>query len=177
MIKIMKKIIFIVFAIFTFSTVFAADDNSIGAKASDAVATVYDDSKEVVSTVYNDGKDLIKSAYPEVKEAVKAIAGAIGVAAEHVYGVLVKKFVVDGIMHAMWFVAGLILVIFGFRSSNKYMKHNDVITWKVVFPVLYIGIGAIILACVNYTDMLMGIINPEYGAINYIIEYTQTMIH
>ena len=170
----MKKIIFIVFAIFTFSIAFAADDNSIGAKASSEVATVYDDGKEVVGTVYN---DLIKSVYPEVKEAVKAIAGAIGVAAEHVYGVLVKKFVVDGIMHAMWFVAGLILVIFGFRSSNKYMKHNDVITWKVVFPMLYVGIGAIILACVNYTDMLMGIINPEYGAINYIIEYTQTMIH
>lgn len=173
----MKKFIFIVFAIFAFGSAFAGNDNSIGAKASSAVSTVYDDGKEVVTTVYNDSKDLIKSAYPEVKEAVKAIAGAIGVAAEHVYGVLVKKFVVDGVMHAMWFVAGLVLIIFGFRSSNKYMKLNDVITWKAVFPMLYIGVGAIILACVNYTDMLMGLINPEYGAINYIIEYTQTMMH
>lgn len=74
MIKIMKKFIFIVFAIFAFGSAFAGNDNSIGAKASSAVSTVYDDGKEVVTTVYNDSKDLIKSAYPEVKEAVKAIA-------------------------------------------------------------------------------------------------------
>jgi hypothetical protein len=29
---------------------------------------------------------------------------------------------------------------------------------------------------VNYDDMLMGLINPEYGAINYILDFSKGLV-
>ena len=55
---------------------------------------VYRDGVEAVSTVYQDSKDVINNIAPEVKQALIDIAKALGVAVEHVYIVLVKKFVV-----------------------------------------------------------------------------------
>lgn len=64
----------------------------------DVITTVHDDAKSVITTLYGDSKDAASILYPEVKGAVMSIAKAIGIAAEHVYTVLVKKFVVDAIV-------------------------------------------------------------------------------
>lgn len=98
-------------------------------------------------------------------------------AAEHVYTVLVKKYVVEGVAQLLIFIGSIILLIFGIRGVNKFVNTESVITWKVLFPLAFSIIGLVMLCNVNYNNMLMGIINPEYGAINYIIEYTQSMIH
>lgn len=175
----MKKIC-IIFSIIFMSIVGIVNANekkTFGDKTTDAVATVYEDGKTAVATVYDDGKDLIKSAYPEVKEAIIAIAGAIGVAAEHVYTVLVKRYVVEGVSYLLWFIIGIVFAIISLKSFHKYSNENSVITWKILFPIVYAIIAVITLSTINYTDMLMGIINPEYGAINYIIDYTKAMIH
>jgi hypothetical protein len=37
-------------------------------------------------------------------------------------------------------------------------------------------IGLVMMVNVNYDNMLMGLINPEYGAIDYILEYSKTII-
>lgn len=172
----MKKIILIIISSLIAFNIYAKE-TSVVESTTNGIATVYEDGKSAVSTVYEDSKDLIKSAYPEIKEAVKSIAGAIGVAAEHVYDVLVKKFIVDGIVYALWFLGGLILLLFGFKNLNKFIKTEDIINWKIIFPIVYMITAVGILLNVNYNDMFMGLINPEYGAINYIIEYTQNMIH
>lgn len=172
-----KQFIFSLVFIFICLVSIGAEQETFGEKASDAVSTVYNDGKQVVTTVYSDGKDLLKTVYPEVKDAVVAIASAIGVAAEHVYTVLVKKYVVEGVAQLLIFVGSIILLIFGVRGVNKFINTESVITWKVLFPVAFSIVGLIMLFNVNYNNMLMGIINPEYGAINYIIEYTQSMMH
>lgn len=139
----------------------------------ESVSAIYNDAKSVVSTVYTDGKSAVSELYPDVKSAIISIAQGIGIAAEHVYEVLVKKYVVIGVVELLIFILAAFLLIFGFVSTYKYINSYKVITWKIVFPVLLIVIGGITAYNVNYYDMLMGIINPEFGAINYILEYAR----
>lgn len=174
----MKKILFVfLFTLGVINVNAAEDKKTFGEIAAEGIETVYSDGKEVVTTLYGDGKDVIKELYPDIKNALKSIGSAIGVAAEHVYTVLVKRYVVEGVTQLLIFIGSIVLLVFGIRGMNRFVKNEAIITWKIAFPIIFSIIGFIMLLCVNYNDMLMGLINPEYGAINYIIEYTQSMIH
>lgn len=97
----MKKIFFI---LLTFLATASYADNKFGdvllkaqKDGGSAVETLYNDGKAAVTTVYNDSKTAVSELYPDVKSAITSIAQGIGVAAEHVYTVLVKSFVVKGV--------------------------------------------------------------------------------
>jgi hypothetical protein len=90
----------------------------------ESIATVYNDAKTVVSTVYTDGKSAVSELYPDVKSAIISIAQGIGIAAEHVYEVLVKKYVVIGVVELLIFILAAFLLIFGFVSTYKYINNN-----------------------------------------------------
>lgn len=145
----------------------------------DAVSTLYNDGKGIVTSLYGDGKTFVKEAYPEVKEAIVSIASAIGVAAEHVYTVLVKKFLVEGIGEFLILLAGLILIVIGWIKFDKYVvkRKEDPIDWHILYPILILVGGIVCIVNVNYHEMLINLINPEWGAINYILDFTKSMIH
>jgi hypothetical protein len=177
----MKRVVIIFLMLFAFACVCDANVvvNSVDSVYHDGKAvvdTVYHDGKAVVSTLYTDAKNGASGIYPDVKSAVKSIGKAIGVAAEHVYGVLVKKYFVLGIKEALIFISGVIMIITGVFYWRKYTKDDAPITYGLLMPIilLFFGIGTVIN--IDYDSMLMGIINPEYGAINYILEYTKTLI-
>lgn len=164
----MKNILFVFLFTFEVISVNAAEGkNTFGEIAADGIETVYNDGKEAVATLYGDGKDVIKELYPDIKNALKSIGSAIGVAAEHVYTVLVKRYVVEGVTQLLIFIGSIVLLIFGIRGVNRFMKNESIITWKITFPIIFSMIGFIMLLCVNYNDMLMGLINPEYGVSLY----------
>lgn len=145
-----------------------------------SISTIYNDTKETVKTVYNDSKDLASNLYPEIKEAVVSIAKGIGIAAEHLYGVLVKKYVVVSIGLAIKLLVGIILIIFSIRTlykSRGVIKLEGYGVIKLLYILASFIIGLTIIFNVNIEEMLMGIVNPEYGAINYIIEYSKNVIH
>ena len=139
------------------------------------VETVYNDAKGLVTTVYGDLKGATGELYPDIKTAVTAIANGIGVATEYVWTVLVKQFVVKGVAQALVFLSGLALIIAGLVMLFKFMKTNDIITWKIVPGLIFMIIGVIVSSKVNYLEMLQGIINPAYGAIDYILNYVKTL--
>lgn len=142
-----------------------------------AISTVYNDGKEAISTVYNDGKDLASVIYPEVKSAVSSIAKAIGVAAEHVYKVLVKSYIVKGVKELLIFILGLIAALWlGVKRFNKLYTTEKVFNWKVILPAVWVIVGVVVLLKVDYNAMLMGLINPEFGAIDYILQYSKTIL-
>ena len=124
-------------------------------------------------TLYSDSKEVIGTLYPEVKSAVVSIAKAIGVAAEHVYVVLVKNYVVIGVKWLILFIIGAGLVVFG---GVVLYKSKSPITYKSAILLLMIIFGTIVLFKIDYDSMLMGLINPEYGAINYILEVSKDLI-
>lgn len=187
----MKKI-FIIFAMaFAFTMCFSTISNAQVAEkvASVAVNTVdsvyhdgraavdslYHDSKAVVGTVYQDAKAGFNNLYPDIKSAIMSIGHAIGVAAEHVYTVLVKKYFVLGVKQACIFLFGLVMFIWGVFAWRKATPVGQPITFRVIVPCILIIFGALTMYNVNYDEMLMGLINPEYGAINYILEYTKEL--
>lgn len=180
----MKKIFILFVMLFAFTCVTNAEVSNVLVNSADTlyhdgkavVDSVYHDSKTAASTVYNDAKSGAINIYPDVKSAIISIGKAIGVAAEHVYGVLVKKYFVIGVKELCVFVGGLILLLIGCLYWRKYTKDGMPITYGLALPLILIIIGLSIILRVDYDGMLMGLINPEYGAINYILEYTKGLM-
>lgn len=150
--------------------------SSIRQDVKDIVSVTHDDLKSITSTLYGDGKDAITSLYPDIRSAVIAIGQAIGVAAEHVYTVLVKKFVVDGIVQLLPFLLGLLLIGIAWFKMSSYFKTHEKIEWHILYPCILLVTGIVALSCVDYNVMVMGLVNPEYGALNYILEYSKEML-
>ena len=176
------------FLLFSIIFIFCFSINSYSNVITNSIDLLYNDSKSVVDTLYHDGKGAIgtvysdvksstASVYPDIKEAVVAIGKAIGVAAEHVYSVLVKKYIVIGIKELCWCLFGFIILIIGFIGWKKATPIGQPITYRVIPSSIMMFVGLIIVCTVNYDDMLMGLINPEYGAINYILEYTKEIVN
>ena len=170
----MKKYLSIL-VIFLLSVTMLQAKTNFGDVLTNAVDTVYQDGRDAVSAVYGDLKTGVTTIYPDVKNAVVQIAQGLGIAAEHVYTVLVKKFLVDGVKELAIFILGIILVIFGGIWWNKVSK-TGVITYKVVPSAVLLLSGIICWLSVNYNELFMGLINPEYGAINYILEYSKSIL-
>lgn len=150
--------------------------SSIHQDVKDIVSVTHDDLKSITSTLYGDGKDAITSLYPDIRSAVVAIGQAIGVAAEHVYTVLVKKFVVDAIVQLLPFLLGLLLIGIAWFKMSGYFKAHEKIEWHILYPCTLLVAGIVALSCVDYNVMVMGLVNPEYGALNYILEYSKEML-
>lgn len=183
----MKKIFWIFLMMFCFSVSIYAEDTSFGEVLTQSTEQVYSDARAVIDTVYHDGKEAVKtvygdmkagtsSLYPDVKQAVISIANGIGVAAEHVYTVLVKKYVVLGVKELGVFIGAIVLLLLGYFGWNKKTKGDVHITYKIIPQALFIIVGIIMLFNVRYDDMLMGLINPEYGAINYILDFSKGLV-
>ena len=176
----MKKYLTIVILMFVCILPIMAEGSLGGAVQSlysdgkNLVDTVYQDTKAGVKTVYSDLKSGTETIFPSVKEAIGSIAKSIGVAAEHVYGVLVKKYIVIAAKELLFFTISILLLIFGWLGYNKRSKEK--ITYNIVPSVMCFCIGIIMFMCVNFDDMLMGLINPEYGALNYILDYSKSLI-
>ena len=177
----MKKIVIFMLGMLVTFSAFAQKNSSsdfvtaIATTYSDskaAVDTLYQDGKALVSTIYNDTKSLTSTIYPDVKDAIGQIASAIGVAAEYVWIALVKSFVVKGAVEILHLVFALAFIIFGCILFSKNFKSTQ-ITWKIIPGIIVVIVGLIIACNVDYYTMLMGLINPEFGAINYILEFVK----
>ncbi|MFW0909661.1 hypothetical protein [Bacillus altitudinis] len=109
---------------------------------------------------------------------IDKLAAKLGVAAEHVYGVLVKQAVVGGVLSTLMMIAAIIVAVFLTKSlakkSREHQKHvgkydinpYQIIHWGAVFALAVLSIAAL----TNGPDMVGKIINPEYYAIKEILD-------
>lgn len=163
-------------AMCTFSQESTSALSAIGSTSTEAVSTVYNDAKSAVSTVYTDVSSLSGTIYDEVKSAVISIGKGIGCAAEHVYAIIVKKYIVEGISELCYFLLGIIILIFGLIKTNKYFKIKERIDWRCIFPFGLLIASIIILCTTEFSDMLVNLINPEWKALEYIIDTAKGMV-
>lgn len=151
--------------------------NGVYTDVVNGIDTLFQTTKSAVTTVYEDSKDILPTVYSEVKGIVVTVAKALGVAAEHVYSVLVMQSVVYGVSELLIFVLGIITFIFSCITWRKYHKnYNGPITYKIIPSIILFILSIVIFYVVDYTEMLIGLINPEYGAISYILEYGSKLI-
>lgn len=111
-------------------------------------------------------------------EYIDKLAEKLGVAAEHVYGVLVKQQMVSGVIGIFGMIAAIIFLGIVFtKLLKKGIEHNKVLDSFDTSPYTLVAIffGAVlgITVIVSFFVIPIGInqiINPEYYAIKEIID-------
>ncbi|WP_188069031.1 hypothetical protein [Brevibacillus brevis] len=109
----------------------------------------------------------------KMTEYIEQMAAKLGVAAEHVYGVLLTQMVAEGVVYI---IGSLIyLVFFAVLVRWMYSKHvetrnNYESDWGIAFPLFSIfgGVVAIAALMMAFTGLLY-VMNPEYYAIREIM--------
>jgi hypothetical protein len=127
-----------------------------------------------------DTSSTFKAMYSDFKQGIVALASSLKVGAEHVYGVLVRQQVVYAIVYLVLTIIGFILILNWIKKykddKEKWKAGNSVyddtptglgllrsIQIFVALVMIGIGIG-------NINSIMTGFINPEYGAIQDVIE-------
>ena len=140
-----------------------------------SITEIYTDTKSAVTTIYGDMKGVATEIYPDVKNAITEIARGLGVGAEYVWTVLVKQQVVLGITELLELLLILCLIIAGIVWLWKIIKKNEAITWKVLPGVFLILFGTLMFGEIDFVIIIQGLINPDFGAINYVLDFIKTL--
>lgn len=111
--------------------------------------------------------------YEKATEYIESLASSLGVAAEHVYGILVKQQYVTGIADAIFAVIFAIVVTICYKVgkwlATSEMAYRKDWEWLTFIPVL-IGVFAIVFMCVSLYSAIGHLVNPEYYAIKEIMD-------
>lgn len=139
------------------------------------ITEVYSDAKSAVTTIYGDMKDVTTEIYPDVKNAITEIARGLGVGAEYVWTVLVRQQVVLGITELIELLLILGLIIAGIVWLWKTIKKNESISWVVLPGAFLILFGTLMFGRVDLITIIQGLVNPDFGAINYVLDFIKTL--
>jgi hypothetical protein len=145
-----------------------------------SVATSIKDSA-VQSVKEVDTSSTFKLMYSDFKQGIVALASSLKVGAEHVYEVLVRQQIVYAIVFLSLTIIGFILILNWIKKykddkevwwdSCSYNGKGDVTGLgvlrfiQILVALIMIGIGV----C-NISSIMTGFVNPEYGAIQDVIE-------
>lgn len=123
--------------------------------------------------------DTLKTTiYKDVKSAITQLADALKVGAEHVYGVLVTQQVVESITTVIVYIICLSFSIFLFWNGSRLLKlqeergksdiNDDTIGWNFI-PGVLLSFCLLIYFFFTINSTVTGFVNPEYGAIQEIM--------
>lgn len=140
-----------------------------------SITEIYTDTKSAVTTIYGDMKGVATEIYPDVKNAITEIARGLGVGAEYVWTVLVKQQVVLGITELIELLLILGLIIVGIVWLWKTIKKNESISWIVLPGAFLILFGILMFGKVDFVTIIQGLVNPDFGAINYVLDFIKTL--
>lgn len=125
--------------------------------------------------------DLLYNFGGEIKEALSQVAQGLGVAAEHVYLVLLRQQVVLGVISLAWPILSIIIFLIVSKLYIRYLlkpayKHefSSEGDFFISIGAILLGIGWIVLLVHSVIAIMNGIghlINPEYYALQQIIEF------
>ena len=142
------------------------------------------------NTLISNVKDtLVKSAeltfnkvYEDAKAGIVGLAKALKQPAIHIYGILVKQQVVNSITYIFFFILTIVFTILSLNwIRNAKWGDSDICEeedcWNVNATLgLIFGIISFVLIIVsicNIQNMIMGFVNPEYGAIKDILNFVK----
>lgn len=112
--------------------------------------------------------------YEQATAYIESMAKSLGVAAEHVYGILVKQQVAEGIATiALMPLALIILSVILTKLVKALKKYDGWDNTHIMIPTVLVacvlGVASIV-ALVMIPGGLMKIMNPEYYAIQEIMD-------
>lgn len=148
----------------------------------ETVDTLRKDIKEAAVAI--DTSSVSKMVYRDAKEAIIGLASALKVGAEHVYEVLVKQQVVKAIVEliAYFFLPLILSILLTYFIVHKWKFFTKEILNEseglsgffgiIVLLVLY----ALVVFLPNWTTIITGFVNPEYGAMNDIMNWVNNTV-
>lgn len=149
-------------------------------KLDSAIGQLPEEVKAVANTLTSDTAKLtFARVYGDVKAGIVGLASALKVGAEHVYKVIVKQQVVNAITNLLIVLVLLVLCLrlwsMHRTAASKYGRDWDDYASAVVplLGTLALGIIAIILFIIDANSIVMGFVNPEYGAMKDILEFVK----
>jgi len=111
-------------------------------------------------------------------EYVESIAQSLGVAASHVYEVMLRQTIVEGIVYSALCIVAIGLLTFGWAKGIRRLRRNwdDIMDSDLaplsVLLILFTGIGsaiAVVVSFVNLPEYVMKVVNPQYYVIREIL--------
>lgn len=145
------------------------------------VSTVYNDTKSLTGTVYNDFKDAAKNITPKIESAIQEIAKGLKVGTVYVWNILVKQ-------QRVWswcYLIGMIISLIVWYKFYSFIKEgktdlNEYDQWKshnVIMSVILFFTASILsfISFQHVVPMMTGFLNPEFGAIQTVIEFAKTL--
>jgi len=111
----------------------------------------------------------------KIGNVIAEIASGLGVAAEHVYGILVRQQFVEG---CVWTGGGIVLwlvYVFMTRFLIRLVKEDDDWTPALILFGVFGGFGLVLLTVLEVVPNMMKMFNPEYYAMRDIIEMLKTL--
>ena len=152
----MKKIIYLLLCLISFNT-FSQKVDSVAVLQGELKAEIYKD----------------------VKGIVKELASSLQTTSEKVYKILIKQAFVESVVDLILFI-GFIVVSICFsrlwlrirdvRISNDRTRYDDPTILEVLaFALLIVCLISIIVYLCNLNTIIMGIINPEFKVVDYLI--------
>lgn len=172
----MKKILLLA-VMFLSATVYS--QNTVE-KTLNAVSNIVDSLQKDVKdgVAFVDTSSLYKTIYNDVKTGLTGLASGLKVGVEHVYAVLVKQQVVKSIAELVaWFLIPLLLTVLAIYIAFKFKWFSENVLDNTEGFSAFGGVVLIaipLLICVlgpSWQTIITGFVNPEYGAIQDIMNF------
>jgi len=189
----MKKLFLFIALVLCSSVGYATDSTATN---STDLASMLDKATSTVTTTLNtvDTSSLGKEIYDDFKAGIEGLASALKVGATHVYEVLVKQQFVYSIIYLITYLLFLITIIALYRiTKSTYRAHRILCGYKdseagspdiadsakgilsVILTVVAIIMFIMLIVVIENTieSVVTGFVNPEYGAMKDIINFTK----
>jgi len=168
-----------------FALTFVSQANVVSDAKKTAVGVIDSTTKVIKDVAYTvDTSSLSKQIYGDVKQALVGFAAALKVGVEHVYIVLVKQQVVNAIIYSIPALLSILFIILAYVQWGKIVMEKDNYNSsqpKEARPVVFTGIFifltlfCFIIAATHFDVIVMGFVNPEYGAMTDIMNFVKTI--
>lgn len=124
----------------------------------------------------------ISKVYSDVKSGLQGLAQALKVPANHVYSVVIRQQTTGAISDLVFIVIFVILSFVLYKVAMKMYKavtadgakNSDDAIGVMIFTFVLCGISTLISICSfwsDYSTIVRGFVNPEYGAIKDIVSF------
>lgn len=126
-----------------------------------------------------DTSSTFRTMYSDFKQGIVALASSLKVGAEHVYGVLVRQQIVNGVVYLIIFIMGMFLIhnwIKKYKSDERWASGEEPTGLGIIRIFQIIAAFILVTVGIFHIDTIMtGLINPEYGAIQDVIQMVKDM--
>lgn len=136
-------------------------------------------SKDSISN--KQSKELTEQIYSDVKSVIADLAMELKVGAENVYTVIKSQQVIKSIVNVIEYILLILMLILGIKGiliGYKCCSTDPYGDKEFDHPLLILcSIGTVILLAISIgifsstiTETITGFVNPDFGAINYILQ-------